>query len=271
MTRQELTENIRRKGSFLCVGLDPDPAKMPPFLAGQADGVFTFCRAIVDATADACVAYKPNTAFFECLGLKGWDTLERLARYIKSTYPDHFLIADAKRGDIGNTSKMYAKAFFELMPFDAVTVAPYMGTDSVTPFLSYEDKWVILLDLTSNAGSADFQMTADAQGERLFEKVLRTSKQWGNEENIMFVAGATRGSLLGDIRRIVPDHFLLVPGIGAQGGSLEEVVKYGMNASCGLLVNNSRQILYASAAEDFARAARTEALKLQSAMSAVLK
>ncbi len=271
MTREELIKNIRSKQSFLCVGLDPDPTKMPAHLADKPDGLFEFCKGIVDATADLCIAYKPNAAFFECQGLKGWEALDRLAAYIKTQYPEQFLIADAKRGDIGNTSKMYAQAFFERMPFDAVTIAPYMGTDSVTPFLSYPGKWVILLDLTSNAGSLDFQMMTDSNGERLFEKVLRKSLEWGDKNNIMFVAGATRGSLLSDIRQIVPDHFLLVPGIGAQGGSLREVVEYGLNDSCGLIVNNSRKIIYASNGIDFAEAARLEAFNMQKEMASHLK
>lgn len=271
MTRQELIQNIRSKQSFLCVGLDPDPARMPARFAGNPDGLFDFCKEIADATADTCIAYKPNAAFFECQGLKGWEAFNKLACYIKERYPSHFLIADAKRGDIGNTSKMYAQAFFDRMPFDAVTIAPYMGTDSITPFLSYPGKWVILLDLTSNAGSLDFQMIPDEKGERLFEKVLRKSLEWGNEDNMMFVAGATRGSLLSDIRSIVPNHFLLVPGVGAQGGSLKEVVEYGMNSDCGLLVNNSRKILYASNGADFAEAAGKEAFAMQQEMAGHLK
>ena len=270
MTRQELTENIRRKKSFLCVGLDTDLQKIPQHLLQQEDPVFAFNQAIVDATADLCIAYKPNLAFYESMGLKGWSALEKTVRYIRTNYPDQFIIADAKRGDIGNTSKMYARCFFEELGMDAVTVAPYMGQDSVTPFLGYEGKWVILLALTSNKGSLDFQLTQDADGERLFEKVLKQSQQWGTADQLMYVAGATRGSMLQDVRALAPEHFLLVPGIGAQGGSLDEVVRYGMNAGCGLIVNSSRQILYASADTDFARAARAEAQKVQAQMAAYL-
>ena len=278
MTREELFENIKRKQSFLCVGLDTDVTKIPEFLFdsdGELDPVFEFNKAIIDATADFCVAYKPNLAFFESLGLQGWDVLERTVEYIRTNYPDQFIIADAKRGDIGNTSAMYASAFFGNMGVDAVTVAPYMGEDSVTPFLSYENsyknKWVVLLALTSNKGAFDFQFMKESEsGERLFEKVLKTSLKWGNADNMMYVVGATKAEMLADIRAIVPDHFLLVPGVGAQGGSLEEVVKYGLNSQCGLLVNSSRAIIYASQDEDFAIEARKEAEKIQKEMAVYL-
>lgn len=275
MNREELFENIKRKKSFLCVGLDTDVNKIPEFLfdqEGELDPIFEFNKAIIDATADLCVAYKPNIAFYESLGVQGWDVLERTVEYIRSNYPDQFIIADAKRGDIGNTSAMYARTFFGAMDFDSVTVAPYMGEDSVSPFLSYEGKWVTLLALTSNKGAFDFQFMEDKEsGERLFEKVLNVSKNWGNEDNMMYVVGATKAEMLSDIRKIIPNHFLLVPGIGAQGGSLEEVVKYGMNDQCGLLVNSSRAILYASSGEDYATAARQEALKVQKQMEDCLK
>ena len=275
MNREELFENIKRKKSFLCVGLDTDVNKIPEFLfdqEGELDPIFEFNKAIIDATADLCVAYKPNIAFYESLGVQGWDVLERTVEYIRSNYPDQFIIADAKRGDIGNTSAMYARTFFGAMDFDSVTVAPYMGEDSVSPFLTYEGKWVTLLALTSNKGAFDFQFMEDKEsGERLFEKVLNTSKEWGDEYNMMYVVGATKAEMLSDIRKIIPNHFLLVPGIGAQGGSLEEVVKYGMNDQCGLLVNSSRAILYASSGEDFAAAARQEALKVQKQMEECLK
>lgn len=275
MNREELFENIKRKKSFLCVGLDTDVNKIPEFLfdqEGELDPIFEFNKAIIDATADLCVAYKPNIAFYESLGVQGWDVLERTVEYIRSNYPDQFIIADAKRGDIGNTSAMYARTFFGAMDFDSVTVAPYMGEDSVSPFLTYEGKWVTLLALTSNKGAFDFQFMEDKEsGERLFEKVLNTSKKWGDENNMMYVVGATKAEMLSDIRAIIPNHFLLVPGIGAQGGSLEEVVKYGMNDQCGLLVNSSRAILYASSGENYAAAARQEALKVQKQMEDCLK
>lgn len=273
MTKQELFENIKRKKSFLCVGLDTDVNKIPEFLFDESDdAIFAFNKAIIDATADLCVAYKPNLAFYESLGLSGWDILDRTVDYIRTTYPDQFIIADAKRGDIGNTSAMYASTFFGAMDFDSVTVAPYMGEDSVTPFLTYEGKWVTLLALTSNKGAYDFQFMRDAEtGERLFEKVLKTSLNWGNDENMMYVVGATKAEMLTDIRAIIPNHFLLVPGVGAQGGSLEEVCKYGLNSTCGLLVNSSRQIIYASVENDFAEAARREALKVQTEMEFILK
>ena len=273
MTREQLFENIRRKQSFLCVGLDTDVNKIPEHLFDESeDPIFEFNKAIIDATADLCVAYKPNLAFYESLGLEGWDVLERTVEYIRAHYPDQFIIADAKRGDIGNTSAMYARTFFDHMDFDAVTVAPYMGEDSVKPFLTYDGKWVILLALTSNKGAFDFQFTeAKESGERLFETVLRTSSQWGNADNMMYVVGATKADMLADVRRLVPDHFLLVPGIGAQGGSLQEVARHGMNAQCGLLVNSSRQIIYASSEADFADKARAEAQRVQAEMKELLK
>ena len=271
MNRQELFDNIRRKQSFLCVGLDTDIKKIPEHLLDGAEPVFNFNKAIIDATADLCVAYKPNLAFYECLGVKGWQALEKTVNYIRQNYPDQFIIADAKRGDIGNTSAMYARSFFEDMDIDAVTVAPYMGEDSVTPFLTYADKWVILLALTSNKGSHDFQLTEDAQGERLFEKVLRKSQQWAGDDRMMYVVGATQGRMFEDIRKVVPSHFLLVPGVGAQGGSLEEVCKYGMTKECGLIVNSSRGIIYASKGTDFAEAARRAAQEVQAQMAKELK
>ena len=273
MTKQELFEQIQAKKSFLCVGLDTDVNKIPEFMFDEyEDPIFEFNKAIIDATADLCVSYKPNLAFYESMGLSGWEVLDRTVDYIRTKYPEQFIIADAKRGDIGNTSAMYARTFLGNMNFDAITVAPYMGEDSVTPFLTYEDKWVILLALTSNKGAFDFQFIRDAEtGERLFEKTLKTSQQWGNDENMMYVVGATKADMLTDIRQIVPDHFLLVPGVGAQGGSLEEVAKYGMNSTCGLLVNSSRQIIYASSENDFAKAARREAEKVQTEMEFLLK
>jgi len=267
MNKQELFEQIKQKKSFLCVGLDTDLKKIPTHLLKEEDPIFTFNKAIIDATAEFCVAYKPNLAFYECQGVKGWIALEKTVRYIRENYPEQFIIADAKRGDIGNTSEMYAQSFFEDLPFDSVTVAPYMGEDSVKPFLSYPEKWVILLALTSNKGSHDFQMTTDNQGERLFEKVLRKSGEWATDEQMMYVVGATQGSMFEDIRKIVPNHFLLVPGVGAQGGSLAEVVKYGMNKQCGLLVNSSRQIIFAGTGEDFAQCAQAEARKVQEEMA----
>lgn len=273
MTKEQLFENIRQKKSFLCVGLDTDVNKIPEYLFDETeDPIFEFNKAIVDATADLCVAYKPNLAFYESLGLEGWDVLERIVDYIRTNYPDQFIIADAKRGDIGNTSAMYARTFFGNMDFDAVTVAPYMGEDSVTPFLTYEDKWVILLALTSNKGAYDFQFVqSEETKERLFETVLKTSKNWGNDENMMYVVGATKAEMLADIRKIIPDHFLLVPGVGAQGGSLQEVAEYGMNSTCGLLVNSSRQIIYASSEADYAKSARAEAMKVQLEMEHLLQ
>lgn len=270
MTRQELINQIYEKKSFLCVGLDTDIKKIPEHLLKEEDPIFSFNKAIIDATAPYCVAYKPNLAFYEAFGVKGLISFEKTITYLNENYPNHFIIADAKRGDIGNTSAMYARTFFEEYNLDALTVAPYMGEDSVTPFLIYENKWVILLALTSNKGSHDFQLMADTEGERLFEKVLKTSQQWGNKENMMYVVGATQGKMFEDIRKIVPDHFLLVPGVGAQGGSLEEVCKYGMTKECGLLVNSSRAIIYADKTENFAKVAGEEALKVQQQMAALL-
>ncbi len=277
MTREQLFENIRRKRSFLCVGLDTDLKKVPQFLVERAanddgfDAIFEFNKAIIDATAPYCIAYKPNLAFYEAHGVKGWIAFERTVKYIREQYPDQFIIADAKRGDIGNTSALYARTFFEEIDVDAVTVAPYMGEDSVTPFLGYEGKWVILLALTSNKGSHDFQLTQDEKGERLFEKVLTRSQQWADANQMMYVVGATQGSAFEDIRRLVPNHFLLVPGIGAQGGSLEEVCKYGWNDHCGLIVNSSRAIIYADATERFAEIAAERAREVQQQMSIILE
>lgn len=271
MKRKELVDNIRRKGSFLCVGLDTDLKKIPEHLLREEDPVFAFNKAIIDATAPYCVAYKPNLAFYESTGVEGWVALEKTVKYLKENYPDQLIIADAKRGDIGNTSKLYARSFFEHLDVDAVTVAPYMGEDSVTPFLGYEGKWVILLALTSNKGSHDFQFMKEADGKRLFENVITKSQTWAGPEEMMYVVGATQGEMFKDIRAVAPDSFLLVPGVGAQGGSLEEVAKYGMIDDCGLLVNSSRGIIYASSGEDFAEAAGREASKLRDQMSALLK
>ena len=283
MTRQELIQQIKQKQSFLCVGLDTDAKKMPQCVFDLHDPIFEFNKAIIDATAPYCVAYKPNLAFYEAYGVKGMMSFENTIKYIKENHPHHLIIADAKRGDIGNTSQMYARTFFEEYDVDALTVAPYMGEDSVTPFLGYEGKWVILLALTSNKGSQDFQLTplhtplvgrwgpGNFKGERLFEKVLKTSQQWGTEENMMYVVGATQGELFKDIRDIVPHHFLLVPGVGAQGGSLEEVCKYGMTKDCGLLVNSSRGIIYASNDDHYAEIAGNKARELQQQMAEELK
>ena len=271
MTRQELIENIRRKQSFLCVGLDTDIQKVPQCLMTEDDPVFAFNKAIIDATAPYCIAYKPNLAFYEAMGVKGWMAFEKTIEYIRKNYPDQFIIADAKRGDIGNTSKLYARTFFDTLDVDAVTVAPYMGEDSVSPFMGHEGKWVILLALTSNKGSFDFQLTEDKDGERLFEKVLRKSQEWADESQMMYVVGATQGQAFEGIRKIVPNHFLLVPGIGAQGGSLEEVCRYGMTKDCDLIVNSSRAIIYASNGEDFAQKAGIEAHKLQQQMERQFK
>lgn len=270
MTRQELIQEICKKQSFLCVGLDTDIKKIPEHLLKEEDPVFAFNKAIIDATAPYCVAYKPNLAFYESLGVKGWIAFERTIEYLNNNYPTHFIIADAKRGDIGNTSAMYARTFFEEMNIHSLTVAPYMGEDSVTPFLQYEGKWVILLALTSNKGSHDFQLTSDPEGERLFEKVLRKSQQWGNKDNMMYVVGATQGKMFEDIRKLAPEHFLLVPGVGAQGGSLEEVCKYGMTDECGLLVNSSRAIIYADKTERFAEVAAEEAKKVAEQMKQIM-
>ena len=270
MNRKQLTEQIFAKKSFLCVGLDTDTKKMPAHLLSKEEPIFEFNKAIIDATAPYCVAYKPNLAFYEAFGIKGMIAFEKTIKYLNENYPDHFVIADAKRGDIGNTSAMYARTFFEEYDIDALTVAPYMGEDSVTPFLTYKNKWVILLALTSNKGSHDFQLTEDKNGERLFEKVLRKSQEWGNDENMMYVVGATQGEMFKDIRKVAPNHFLLVPGVGAQGGSLQEVCKYGITKDCGLLVNTSRGIIYASNGEDFAEAAAQKAKALQEEMAAEL-
>jgi len=270
MNNQQLFENIQKKGSFLCVGLDTDLKKIPAFLLETSDPMFAFNKEIIDATAEYTVAYKPNLAFYESEGLEGWRSLEKTVHYLRDNYPDIFLIADAKRGDIGNTSSMYARAFFEKMKFDAVTVAPYMGEDSVKPFLAYEGKRVVLLALTSNKGASDFQFIADNTGEKLFEKVLRISQKWGNEENMMYVVGATKAEELTGIRKFVPGHFLLVPGVGAQGGSLQEVAKYGLNAQCGLLVNSSRAIIYASNGQDFAVKAGESAKLIRDEMAELL-
>ena len=269
MTYDQLFEQIKKKKSFLCVGLDSDIAKIPSHLLEEEDPVFAFNKAIVDATAEVAIAYKPNIAFYECRGVKGWRSLEKTVAYIKENYPEIFTIADAKRGDIGNTSQMYAKAFLETLDFDAITVAPYMGEDSVTPFLQYEGKWVVLLALTSNKGAFDFQFFAE-NGEKLYERVLKKSQEWGNDRNMMYVVGATKADMLEGIRKIVPEHFLLVPGVGAQGGSLEEVAKYGMNNHCGLIVNSSRGIIFADKTENFARRAGEEARKLQADMERLL-
>ena len=270
MTREQLFEQIIKKQSFLCVGLDTDIRKIPQHLLQEEDPIFSFNKAIIDATAAYCVAYKPNLAFYESMGVRGWISFEKTIQYLNENYPEQMIIADAKRGDIGNTSAMYARTFFEEINVDAVTVAPYMGEDSVTPFLGYEGKWVILLALTSNKGSHDFQLTEDANGEKLFEKVLHKSQEWADANQMMYVVGATQGKAFEDIRRIAPDHFLLVPGVGAQGGSLEEVCKYGMNKSCGLIVNISRAIIYADTTEQYAEVAAQKAKEVQEQMAAEL-
>lgn len=270
MLYQELFEQIKRKKSFLCVGLDSDIKKIPVHLLDAEDPVYEFNKAIIDATADITIAYKPNIAFYESRGVEGWESLGKTIEYIKTNYPEVLTIADAKRGDIGNTSEMYARAFLERMDFDSITVAPYMGEDSVTPFLKYEGKWVILLALTSNKGAYDFQFFEE-NGEKLYEKVLRKSQEWGNDRNMMYVVGATKAEMLEGIRKIVPNHFLLVPGVGAQGGSLEEVAKYGMNEHCGLIVNSSRGIIFADNTENFAVRARVEAIKLEQQMKDLLE
>lgn len=271
MNRQQLIEQIKTKKSFLCVGLDTDLKKVPQHILNEEDPIFSFNKAIIDATAPHCVSYKPNLAFYEAFGVKGLISFEKTVKYLKENYPHHFIIADAKRGDIGNTSAMYARTFFEEYDIDSLTVAPYMGEDSVTPFLGYEGHWVILLALTSNKGSLDFQMTTDEQGERLFEKVLKKSQQWGTKDNMMYVVGATQGRMFEDIRKLAPEHFLLVPGVGAQGGSLEEVCRYGMTSDCGLLVNSSRGIIYASTGSDFAEVAGQKAKELQEQMAVQLQ
>jgi orotidine-5'-phosphate decarboxylase len=270
MTTQQLINQIQVKKSFLCVGLDVDLAKIPQHLLQSEDPIFEFNKAIIDATHDLCVSYKPNTAFYEAYGIKGWQSLQKTIAYINQNYPEIFTIADAKRGDIGNTSSMYAKAFFEDLDFDSVTVAPYMGKDSVEPFLAFENKHTIMLALTSNEGAFDFQ-TITNNGKELYKQVLETSKGWKNSQNLMYVVGATKAEYFTEIRKIVPDSFLLVPGVGAQGGSLQEVCKYGMNDNVGLLINSSRAIIYASSGENFAKKAREEALKMQQEMQALLK
>lgn len=270
MNRKQLIENIFSRKSFLCVGLDSDIKKLPACLASDHDAMFTFNKNIIDATAPYCVAYKPNAAFYESAGLVGESILKRTIEYLKENYPNHFVLLDAKRGDIGNTARMYATAAFDELGADAITVAPYMGSDSVTPFMEHKDKFVVLLALTSNAGSLDFQMTEDANGERLFEKVLRKSQEWGDKDNMMYVVGATRGTLIADVRKIVPDNFLLVPGVGAQGGSLEEVCKYGMTKDCGLLVNSSRGIIFADSTENYAQVAGEKAKALAEQMAKAL-
>ncbi len=272
MNRSQLIKQIRLKNSYLCVGLDTDFNKIPQHLQSHPDAVFEFNKQIIDATEDLCVAYKINTAFYEAMGVKGWEAMEKTVNYIPK---DQFIIADAKRGDIGNTSTQYAKAFFESLNFDAITVAPYMGKDSVKPFLAFENKWAIVLGLTSNAGSKDFEQLKFADSENkipefLYETVLKKVSSWGTNENLMFVVGATKASDLAEIRKIIPDHFLLVPGVGFQGGSLQEVSKYGMNKDCGLLVNASRAIIYASEKEDFAVEARAIAKQYQTEMAGYL-
>ena len=271
MTKDQLFKHIQRKKSFLCIGLDTDIEKIPKHLLNEEDPIFAFNKAIIDATNDLCVAYKPNLAFYEAIGVKGWIAFEKTVNYLRERYPDQFIIADAKRGDIGNTSEMYAKSFFGELKIDAVTVAPYMGEDSIKPFLIYPESWVILLALTSNKGSQDFQLVADKNGERLFEKVIKTAQTWANEEQLMYVVGATQGEMFKDIRKIAPNHFLLVPGVGAQGGSLQDVVKYGINDTCGLLINSSRAIIYADSSDKFAEFARFEASKVQMEMADLLE
>ncbi len=269
MTTQEIFEQIKKKKSFLCVGLDTDINKIPRFLMDTTDPVFAFNKEIIDATHEVTVAYKPNLAFYESLGVGGWNSLEKTVNYIRYKYPELFIIADAKRGDIGNTSNLYARAFFDAMDFDAVTVAPYMGEDSVKPFLTYVGHWVIVLALTSNKGAADFQYVTQ-DGDPLFKKVLKQSQEWGSNENMMYVVGATRSEMLKEIRQIVPNHFLLVPGVGAQGGSLAQVAVNGMNQQCGLLVNSSRAIIYASSEQDFASRAGEAAREVQLEMAGLL-
>lgn len=268
MTKEELIKQIKEKQSFLCVGLDVDLNKIPKFLLDFDDPIFEFNKRIIDATKDLCVAYKPNIAFYECHGSKGWDSLKKTIDYIPKNI---FTIADAKRGDIGNTSHYYARTFFEYMDFDSVTVAPYMGVDSVTPFFEYKDKWVILLALTSNKGALDFQFTTDINGEKLFEKVLKKSAEWGDSSKLMYVVGATRSEAIKEVRDLTPEHFFLVPGVGAQGGSMQDVANYGWNDSCGLLVNSSRGIIYAGNGEDFDTEAAKAAKNLQQEMTVILK
>ncbi|HFB61808.1 MAG TPA: orotidine-5'-phosphate decarboxylase [Bacteroidetes bacterium] len=271
MTYEELYSQIRKKRTFLCVGLDTDVNKIPAHLLLEEDPVFAFNRVIIEATLPYAVAYKPNLAFYEAQGTAGWESLKKTLLYLREKAPETFLIADAKRGDIGNTSAMYARTFFSELDADAVTLSPYMGKDTVEPFLQYEDRWVVLLALTSNASAADFQYFEDKNGKKLFEKVLETSREWASKNQVMYVTGATRAKELATVRKLVPEHFLLVPGVGAQGGSLEETARYGMNSRCGLLVNSSRGILYASQGKDFAEKAAAEAEKLQRQMDALLK
>ena len=269
MTTSEIVTQIRKKKSFLCIGLDVDLQKIPTFLLEKEDPIFEFNKAIIDATHHLCVAYKPNIAFYEAYGIKGWISLEKTIKYINQNHPEIFTIADAKRGDIGNTSSMYAKAFFEDLSFDSVTVAPYMGKDSVEPFLAFKNKHTILLALTSNTGAFDFQIK-EIDGKEVYKQVLETSKGWENSKNLMYVVGATKASYLADIRKIIPESFLLVPGVGAQGGNLQEVCDYGMTDQIGLLINSSRGILYASKQADFAEAAAEKASELQAQMAEVL-
>lgn len=269
MKREDLITQIKNKKSFLCVGLDPDTEKIPKFLLEEEDPIYEFNKHIIDATAPYCVAFKPNNAFYEAYGLSGMQSLEKTIKYIKINYPQHFLIADAKRGDIGNTSSMYAKAFFNRLHADAITVAPYMGSDSIQPFLQFENKWAIVLGLTSNVGSADFQQTI-SDGRELYLKVIETCAKWGTIHNMMFVVGATKAPMLEKIRQIVPDHFLLIPGVGAQGGSLKEVCKYGLTKDIGLLINSSRDVIYASNDKDFAEKAGEEAAKIAKEMSEII-
>lgn len=272
MDRKQLFENIKRKQSFLCVGLDSDITKIPQHLLSTENPILEFNKQIVDATAPYAIAYKPNLAFYETHGAKGIETLEATVKYIKANYPDMFIIADAKRGDIGNTSKMYAQAFLQQMNFDAITVAPYMGEDSIAPFLSFDGKWAIVLALNSNKGAADFQFIKDSEdGMFLFEKVIKKNQEWGTTDNMMFVVGATKDEMFAKVRAIAPNHFLLVPGVGAQGGSLAEVAKNGMNKECGLIVNSSRAIIYASNGEDFAEKAAEAAKTVADEMATLLK
>lgn len=270
MTQEQLIQQIRKKQSFLCIGLDVDVTKIPQYLLESEDPIFAFNKAIIDATHQLCVAYKPNTAFYEAYGIKGWQALQKTIQYLNQNYPEIFTIADAKRGDIGNTSTMYAKAFFEDLAFDSVTVAPYMGKDSVEPFLAFKDKFTILLALTSNQGAFDFQ-TLTVKNEQLYKQVLKTSTSWENANQLMYVVGATKAEYLAEIRQIIPNNFLLVPGVGAQGGNLQDVCKYGMNKNIGLLINSSRGIIYASKANDFAAAAALKAKELQQQMQVILK
>lgn len=270
MTSQQLFEQIQAKRSFLCIGLDTDIKKIPQHLLGNDDPIFEFNKAIIDATAPYCVSYKPNLAFYEAAGIKGWGSLVKTVKYLREQYPEQFIIADAKRGDIGNTSQMYAQVFFQEMDFDAVTLSPYMGSDTVEPFYTYPNRWAVLLALTSNTSAQDFETLKLENGDMLYEQVLKTSMGWGTEDNTMYVVGATKAEALSDIRNIVPDHFLLIPGVGAQGGSLDDVAKYGMNRRCGLLVNSSRGIIYASNGRDFADTAKDVSQIIQEKMSELL-